>query len=178
MLQDSDLLVRLQSGDGDALRSLYDRYKHDLLTVATYLLADSSVAEDVLHDVFVAFATSASRLSLRSSLRGYLLACVTNRVRDQYRRRSKETVPLEEIEVPSDEPRPIQAMVDSEDNDRLRAALLCLPYEQRAVITLHLHGDLTFREIAQELGISINTATSRYRYGLAQLRNTLTGAHP
>jgi len=48
-----------------------------------------------------------------------------------------------------------------------------LPYEQRETITLHLHGGLTFREIAEHQDVSINTAQSRYRYGLDRLRSIL-----
>ena len=175
MPDDSDLLVRLRDGDGDALRQLYSLYKHDLLTVATCLLADASAAEDVLHDVIVTLAASAGRLRIRGSLRSYLVACVANRARDEYRRRAVQEVPLEDIEVPSAEAEPIRTAMDGEDTELLRQALLRLPYEQREVITLHLHGDLTFREIARQQEISINTATSRYRYGLDRLRTILTG---
>jgi len=175
MPDDSDLLEQLRNGDAQALRHLYDRYKHDLLTVAAFLLADQSAAEDVLHDVFVAFATSARRLNLRASLRSYLIACVANRARDQHRRRARQTVPLGDRDLPSAEMEPIHAAINGEDAQHLREALLRLPYDQRAVITLHLHGDMTFREIARQQGISVNTATSRYRYGLNRLRTILTG---
>jgi len=50
-----------------------------------------------------------------------------------------------------------------------------LPDEQREVLVLHLWGDLSFREIGEQLGISPNTASSRYRYGLEKLRNEETG---
>jgi len=49
-----------------------------------------------------------------------------------------------------------------------------LAYEQREVIMLHLRGDMKFREIAGLQGIPINTAKSRYRYGLEKLRTLLS----
>ncbi len=70
----------------------------------------------------------------------------------------------------------MHAAIDCEEAERLRQALSGLPYEQREVITLHLHGDLTFREIARQQEVSINTATSRYRYGIERLKSILTGA--
>jgi RNA polymerase sigma-70 factor (ECF subfamily) len=175
MPDDSDLLVRLRNGDGEALRQIYDRHKHDLLTVATCLLADPPAAEDTLHDVMVTLAASANRLRIRGSLRSYLIACVANRARDEHRRRTRQEVPLEDVEVLSAEAEPIRMAMDGEDSELLRQALLQLPYEQREVITLHLHGDLTFREIARQQEISINTVTSRYRYGIDRLRTILTG---
>jgi RNA polymerase sigma-70 factor (ECF subfamily) len=52
----------------------------------------------------------------------------------------------------------------------IQGALAGLPAEQREVITLKVWGDLTFSEIGEALGIPANTAASRYRYGLAELR--------
>lgn len=52
----------------------------------------------------------------------------------------------------------------------IQAALAELPAEQREVVTLKIWGELTFVEIGEALGISPNTAASRYRYGLAELR--------
>ncbi len=58
----------------------------------------------------------------------------------------------------------------------LEAALRRLPAEQREVLVLKIWGELTFEQIATELGLSPNTAASRYRYGLAALRQQLTPA--
>ena len=48
-----------------------------------------------------------------------------------------------------------------------------LPAEQREVVSLHIHGQMKFREIAQQLELSINTVQSRYRYGIEKLRTFL-----
>ena len=66
---------------------------------------------------------------------------------------------------------PLEAAADCEEADKLRTALAELPYEQREVIVLHLHGDLTFAEVARQQDVSINTVQSRYRYGLDKLRS-------
>ena len=50
-----------------------------------------------------------------------------------------------------------------------------LSSEQREVLVLHLWGDMSFREIGEQLGISPNTASSRYRYGLEKIRNEGAG---
>jgi len=57
----------------------------------------------------------------------------------------------------------------------LHRALEQLPYEQREVIALHLRGASTFKQIAQIQGVSINTAHSRYRYGIKKLKVMLNG---
>ena len=54
----------------DTLRRIYEKYKPALLSVAAALLNDPAVVEDVLHDVFVAFASQAGRFRLNGSLKG------------------------------------------------------------------------------------------------------------
>ena len=58
-------------------------------------------------------------------------------------------------------------------SERLQRALLALPPEQREVISLKIDGELTFAQIGEVLGMSMNTAASRYRYALDKLRTTL-----
>ncbi|MCC7407965.1 MAG: sigma-70 family RNA polymerase sigma factor [Phycisphaeraceae bacterium] len=178
MPDDQLLLARLKNGDRQALACLYHRYKCDLLTLAVFLLADVAAAEDVLHDVFVTFAGAVRRLNVRGSLRSYLVSCIVNRARDEQRRRGRQTIGVEDFQVAPDTSGPLDNAIELEDAGRLAQALAQLPYEQREVISLHLHGDLTFRQIGSQLGISINTTTSRYRYGLEKLRSLLAGVSP
>jgi RNA polymerase sigma-70 factor (ECF subfamily) len=63
--------------------------------------------------------------------------------------------------------------VDSDRAVRLEQALRALPAEQREVISLKVDGGLTFAEIAALLGVSANTAASRYRYALEKMRAAL-----
>jgi RNA polymerase sigma-70 factor (ECF subfamily) len=64
-------------------------------------------------------------------------------------------------------------MPDDDETRALQVALATLPDKFREVITLKLWGDLTFAQIADTLDIPANTAASRYRYGLEQLRSQL-----
>lgn len=177
MSDEQRLFRSLQRGDQTALRSIYERYKDDLLTVASCLLADRAAAEDCVHDAVVAFAAGAAGLRLRGSLKGFLATCVANRARDQLRRRARHV----SLDAADDDSRlaaagadPAAEAEDREEAARLHHALGELPYEQREAIALHLHGGLTFREIARQQGISINTVQSRYRYGIGKLKDLLT----
>jgi len=60
-----------------------------------------------------------------------------------------------------------------ERGSRLERALAALPREQREVVALKIDGGLTFAQVAEVLGISPNTAASRYRYALGRLRDRL-----
>jgi RNA polymerase sigma-70 factor (ECF subfamily) len=175
MIEDRLLIWKFKSGDKDALGRIYEKYKIDLLRIATSLLNETSVAEDVVHDVFVTFAQSSKKLKLGGNLKGYLITCVANRTRNikfaQYRR---QPVRLDEIEpLTSDLSGPEPWIIHSEELDKLNIAMAQLPYPQREVVVLHVQGDMRFKEIAKSQSVSINTVQSRYRYGLDKLRSLL-----
>jgi RNA polymerase sigma-70 factor (ECF subfamily) len=161
----------LRRGDVEALQQIYHRYKDDLLTVAMSLLDDTHGAEDCVHDVFVHFAEAPADLRANQSLRGYLVRCVANRAKNVLKGRQRSPEP------PADEPQssdcPVRGSMVSEESKRVFDALAQLPAEQRDVITLHIHGQMRFREIADQLELSINTVQSRYRYGIEKLRTLL-----
>ncbi len=178
MNDDRHLVQLLKRGDLDAFRDIYSTYRDALLTMAMCLLGDWAVAEDVLHEVFVGLATGNGRMEVRKSLKGYLIACVANRCRDHFRRNARPNqshpIPLEDAgEVASAAVDPSAQLVQHEEAGALYRALAELPFEQREVIMLHLHGSMTFKEIVRRQGVSINTAQGRYRYGIDRLRSVL-----
>ena len=70
---------------------------------------------------------------------------------------------------------PEQWAILGEQLERLRLAMVQLPYEQREVITLHVQSGMTFRSIARRQNASISTVQGRYRYGINKLRSLLNG---
>ncbi len=177
MLEDRLLLWKFKRGSKDAFRVIYEKYIGDLLTLAANLSGDETVAEDVVHDVFISFVQSVKKFRLRGSLKGYLATCVANRSRDYIRRKKRrQTAAISDAEqVVSNERSPVQLAIGSEELRELSHAMMELPYEQRETIVLRLHGEMRFRQIAELRSISIKTAQSRYRYGLDKLRSILNG---
>ncbi len=169
---DASLLTAAAGGDRRAFERIYLAYKDDLLTLAALMLGDRQAAEDVLHDVFVAFARRIGQLTLNGSLKGYLLTSCANRARDLLRRRGARQEPAGVLEIAGCGD-PAKAAEVAEETARAMAALTRLPSEQREVVTLHIHGQFTFREVARLLEIPMNTAKSRYRYALSALRKEL-----
>ena len=142
------------------------------------MLADRADAEDCLHDLFVSLAADSARVRPDGNLKGYLVTAVANRSRDRLRRRGRsgpagETAGRAGGEIAGEAADPAAAMIGREEARRLHRAITALPAEQRTVITLRLHGEMTFEEIAQQEGVSNNTIRSRYRYGLDKLRSSL-----
>lgn len=177
MIEDRLLVWRFNRGDTVALCRIYEKHRDGLLKVAAALLHDRSGVEDVLHDVFVEFAQTTGRFQLKGSLKGYLTICVANRARDRNRTmRRRAAAPLEDTRADTvDGIGPQDTAMTRELTEKMGTALAQLPEEQRETIVLHLQGKLRFREIARLQGISINTAQSRYRYGLDKLRSSLNG---
>ena len=177
MLEDTLLKLRFNRGDRDALRRIYEKYKDDLLRLAIALLNDIGLAEDVVNDAFVTFTKSMGKLQLRGNLKSFLTTCVVNHARNVYRsRQRKHTVSLDQAgQVLSGLQGPSQSAIANEQYQQLSTAMAELPYEQRETVILHLQIDTPFRQIARLQTVSINTAKSRYRYGLNKLRTHLNG---
>jgi RNA polymerase sigma-70 factor, ECF subfamily len=163
------LLLSLTAGDERAFALLYDRFAARMYRVALRILGRREDAEDVVQDVFMALVRSRERLANVSDLTAYLFASL---------RRAAGRCALRRARSPQASPAAIfDAVAPTEptapDCLRLQQAIRALPSEQREVIALKIDGELTFAQIAQIIGVSINTAASRYRYALSKLRSSL-----
>jgi RNA polymerase sigma-70 factor (ECF subfamily) len=173
-MEDKLLVLKCKRGSKDALGRIYEKYKNDLMILSIALLNDISAAEDVVHDVFVTFVQSLERFQLTGSLKGYLLTCAINRARNVNKARQHQSIeadPAEPVTPAVDEPS--RSIIYNEQLQQLSDAMAHLSYEQREVIMLHYQAGMTFKNIAASLGIPVNTAKSRYRYGIDKLRSTL-----
>jgi len=176
MIEDELLKLRLKLGRADGLRRIYEKYLDSMLTLAMGLLNDRAAAEDVVHDVFVSFASLGPGFRLRGRLSGYLATSVVNRVRDRRRRLRRQIAASSRRSEPARESvEPHRAASFAEQAAKLNEAVAQLPAEQREVVLLRLKADMKFREIAKLQQVSINTVVGRYRYGLNRLRSTLNG---
>ena len=142
---------------------LYRQHGSALLLFALAITGDRGRAQDAIHQVFLKLIENGS-LNQAMDKKAFLFKCVRNAVLNEAKR-EKRTTPLE----------PDSAWFIPPDRDyagerNLRRALGVLPDDQRQAIVLHVWGELTFSEIGDLLGISSNTAASRYRYALAKLR--------
>ena len=175
MIEDKLLIWRFKCGGRAALTRIYEKYKVDLLRIATGLLDETSTAEDIVHDVFVKFAQSSDKLKLNGNLRGYLVTSVVNRVRNSEKaRQRRQIVSIDEANpAAQDSDKPKRWITHSEQLDMINNAMAQLPYNQREAVILHVQGGMKFRAIAKSQNVSINTVQSRYRYGIEILRSLL-----
>jgi RNA polymerase sigma factor (sigma-70 family) len=172
MLEDKRIIFEFNNGNREVLRQIYEKYKRDLMTLATALLYDREAAEDVVQDVFASFIESAKRFRFIGSLKGYLAVCIVNNARNRNKALKRhKSVGLDEMEpVVTNSKSPDFSAIFGEDMQRLAWALAQLPYQQRETLLLHIYSGMKFKEIAKLSGEPINTLKGRYRYGLDKLR--------
>ena len=110
-------------------------------------------------------------------MKSYLAVCVANRARNVNKSCKRlESANFDETEfIVSDSNEPGRCIIQTEELENLNNALGELPYSQREIIILHVHGGMKFKDIAKSQNVSINTVQSRYRYGLEKLRSLLNG---
>lgn len=177
-LDDRLLAERLRSGDREALGLLYDRYASVAMAVAVRVVADRELAEDLVHDAYVAVWQKIDRFDpSRGSLRSWLLTIVRNRAIDRLRgtRPSMEVGEADEQSLLRTGPNPTwEAAAARRSAVELRRALGSLPDEQRQAVELAYFGGRTYREIAKLTGVPQGTANGRLRLALAKLRDSLS----
>jgi RNA polymerase sigma-70 factor (ECF subfamily) len=163
------LLAGLAAGREEAFASLYAREGGALLRVAFALLGSRADAEDAVQEVFVGLAQARASWASVENLRAYLFTALRHAAaKAAARRRADRRAPLPD-DIAAPQPRGLAAGPAA----RLERALAALPADRREVVALKIDAGLTFREIAAVLGISPDTAASRYRYALTELRDTL-----
>ena len=162
----------IADGRDEAFADLVDRYGTVLFRVAWAILRCREDAEDAVQDVFVGVARARGHLERVENWRAYLLAALRRAAGKVALARKASRVHLGDLnQVPVRETK----AVDADRSLQLERALGTLPAEQRELIALKVDAGLTFAEIARLLGISANTAASRYRYALEKLRVTIQG---
>ena len=166
------LLADLAAGRAEAFEELYDRFGRRLYRAAWGVLGNPEEAEDAVQEVFVSVVRSRERLAEVRDLTAYLFASLRRVAGRLATRRARQPVAADEVVRAAADARD-RRFDQSPESDRLQRALRRLPPEQREVIAMKIDGELTFAQIADVLGVSINTAASRYRYALEKLRRAL-----
>lgn len=154
----------------DQATALLDKHGAALLFVARQRVSAKSDAEDVVQEAFIRFWRARDRVADPVA---FLFACVRNCALDWQRERSRQIRREEAAARGEREALLAGSLEQDERRDAIEQALRRLPEEQREVLAMKIWGGLSFPQIAEALGISPNTAASRYRYALAKLREQL-----
>jgi RNA polymerase sigma-70 factor (ECF subfamily) len=177
---DSVLLELVASGDRAALDDLFRRYRSVAYRVAYRLLGREADALDAVQDGFVKALTNLDRFRGNSSFKTWLLRIVSNAALDLGRQRKRDArlpqaPPGDHPDRfgPADLPPPDTELARADLRRRIDSALVRLPESQRQTFVLHVDGGLSYREVAESMGISIGTVMSRLFYARQKLKTLL-----
>ncbi len=173
---DSELVLRLQAGNLEALGVLYDRHRGLVFRTALAITGDAEAADDLLQEVFLRLHRFASHIDSKRPLEPWLYRMTTNLSYTWVKRHNRLLRPLEDVaDWISGSRRDIPA-VRSEINKSWRQvlqALSSLPLSHRGVVVLYYINDLSIQEIAEILDIPVGTVKSRLHYSRQALRKSL-----
>jgi RNA polymerase sigma-70 factor (ECF subfamily) len=182
---DGQLMRRVQAGEFSCFEVLVERYRPTLLRVATGMLNDATLAEDVVQETFLAVFASRHTFNPAFHFRTWLWTILLNLCRAQQKRRarrpqvvSRSTLTTSEranITDPSTSETALAALLTRERGAQLQALLNELPDAQADAIRLRFFAGLQYEEIARSMGVSLGGAKLRVRSGLSKLSERLRG---
>jgi RNA polymerase sigma-70 factor (ECF subfamily) len=170
------LAARLAAGDDRALAEVFDELASVVHATALEILGDPA-AQDVVQDVFVDLWCHPQRYDgSLGTLRTYLTLRARHRaldtLRSELRRAGREERQARLLPAPRP-PTPGEEVTEADTAASVRAAVRRLPPDQRRVVELAYFGGLSYRDVAQRMGIPEGTAKSRVRLALARLETLL-----
>jgi RNA polymerase sigma-70 factor (ECF subfamily) len=156
------------------IERLYDEHAQAVFAYLLNFTRHEADTRDLLQELFIKLAERPELLEEARDERAFLLRVAHNLALDLIRRRGTREKNYEQL---AGETLAVFASTSAPDEGAFREALSAalgeIPADQRAVVHLKLWEGLTFEQIAELLGIPLNTAASRYRYGLDKLRERL-----
>ncbi len=181
-LQDQALVEQFVAGDSKCFEVLMERYKNRLFSYIYYTIKNKHIAEDIFQETCIKAITSL--LDGRYSESGRFLPWITriahNLMIDMFRQEkqlsicSTDSFTIPVLNSPKYSDNTIEDdLVQHQIYEDVRNLVDYLPDEQKEVILLRHYGDLSFKEIADYTGVSINTALGRMRYALINLRRLI-----
>ena len=186
MLTDDMLVARYTEGDNKAFDELLARYQSKLFNYIYFIVRNQEVAEDIFQETFVKAITTIQqgRYTASGKFGAWLTRIAHNMIIDGYRQeRNENTISNDETEVDPFNDADLcddnieTQMVNEQTLRDVRRLLDALPDNQREVVYMRFYQDLSFKEIAEITGVSINTALGRMRYALMGMRRIAEEKH-
>ena len=186
MLADDMLVARYSKGDNKAFDELLARYQSKLFNYIYFIVRSQEMAEDIFQETFVKAITTSQqgRYTASGKFGAWLTRIAHNMIIDGFRQeRNENTISNDETEVDllnnvdlCDDNIETQ-MVNEQTLSDVRRLVDALPDSQREVVYMRFYQDLSFKEIAEITGVSINTALGRMRYALMGMRRIAEENH-
>jgi RNA polymerase sigma-70 factor (ECF subfamily) len=179
MISDHELITGFVQGNGRCFEELINRHKTKVFSYISLYIRDQALAEDIFQDTFLKVIQSVKtgKYYEDGKFLSWVMRIAHNLIIDNFRR-------VKQLNVISNDGCELDLFNSSKLSDTnieddyikkqikkdVRSMIGCLPEEQREVVMLRHYADMSFKEIADMTGVSINTALGRMRYALINLR--------
>ncbi len=178
-MTDEQLVVRYAEGDNAAFDVLLNRHKSSIHSYIYFIIRNRDLTEDIFQETFVKviMTIKQGRYTETGKFKAWITRIAHNLIIDYFRQeRSENTLSNDEVEV--DLFNNVKLCDGTVEDDLVRSQVLSdvrklvryLPDSQREVLEMRYYQDLSFKEIAEITGVSINTALGRMRYAILNMR--------
>lgn len=178
-LTDEQLVAAYAEGDNLAFDTLLMRYRQRLFSYIFQMVRDRDLADDIFQETFIKAITTIrqGRYNDMGKFSAWLYRIARNLVVDTFRSEKAEcAISTDDVDYNLLNRKDLaednieDALVDIQIEQDLHRLVSLLPDEQRTVVDMRFYRDLSFKEIAEQTGVSINTALGRMRYAILNLR--------
>lgn len=184
-IHETELIAGLKGGESRAYRTLFDNYYHLLFRIACQYVRDDTVADTIVGDVLSHIWETRESLHITSSLQAYLVCCIRNyAINYQKKLFADREISIDDYEeypeailqglFLSDE-YPLGQLLEKELNEQILLEINKLPRETRQVFIFSRIEELAYDEIADKVGISVNTVKYHIKQALSTLRTRMKG---
>jgi RNA polymerase sigma-70 factor, ECF subfamily len=174
------VIQRAQGHDAEALGEIYSRYVRRVFGLCRYMLNSREGAEDVTSEVFLKLQRAIESYDGSIPFLRWLLRVAGNQCIDAMRRRQRGQKVFVEVEngavvseAASSEPSPLGAFIRTQEKAQVRGAIERLAENYRVPLVLRYYGELSYEEIAQELGLERNNVAALIFRAKQELRRRL-----
>ena len=181
-ISDYDLINRFIKGDESSFEELIRRHKNKVFAYINLYIRDQALAEDIFQDTFLKVIQSvkAGKYSDNGKFLSWVMRIAHNLIIDNFRRVKQinaisndgceldlfNSVKLSDGNIETD-------YIKRQIKKDIRTMIGCLPDDQKEIVILRHYADMSFKDIAEITGVSINTALGRMRYALINLRKIM-----
>jgi RNA polymerase sigma-70 factor (ECF subfamily) len=185
-LTDESLVELYALGDNSAFDVLLSRYQKSVHSYIYYIVRNEDLTEDIFQDTFLKVITTIKqgRYTENGKFKAWIMRIAHNLIIDTFRQeRNENTISNDEVEGDLFNDRTMSdtniedEMIREQVYDDVRKLVRHLPDNQREVLEMRYYQDMSFKEIADVTGVSINTALGRMRYAIINMRRMVDDHH-
>ena len=179
---DQDLVQAYIKGDHSAIEVLINRHRSKVYTYIILTIKNQQLAEDLFQETFIKVIQSlkAGKYKDNGKFLSWVIRIAHNLIIDHFRKEKQmNAISNDDSEVDLFNSKKLsdsnieEMIIDSQIKSEIRILINELPEDQREVVLLRHYGGLSFKEIADQTDVSINTALGRMRYALINLRKLI-----